>query len=379
MADNDNLILFDGSDESLHEDLASFYTKKDLPPTKTTSDVDADDDTDDDTSLEDGRIKDSGEDQDKTQNSEKNKEDENVDPESLEAKYNTLIELGYLELPEDYKTPTTEEELEKAVNDSKVYRQEQAVAAIWESLPEEGKPLLEYLLNGGKDIESFQKVHSQFPNLETIDLNDVEAQKQVMKMFYTKKGFTEAKANKQVEILENLMELETEAKDALTELKQIDKQEKENLIKQAKEHTAKKEEAENKRWQILQQTLNTTEDFGGGYTIGKKAKPTALQSLYKQVRTEDGTVTTDFNYKLRNVVLQDPKLTLVLSDMLNRLTQDKKTGEIYFDFSHIQERAETKVTKGFSEKLDRLADAGNKFKSGNIVTKSGGFDWESVL
>ena len=89
---------------------------------------------------------------------------------------------------------------------------------------------------------------------------------------------------------------------------------------------------------------------------------------------------SDFNYRLHEVVLQDPRLTLVLSDVLNRLTTDKKTGEIYFDFNNLLTKAETKVTKSIKDKIDSLSGNANKFKGGaSFDGKKQDFEWSSAL
>lgn len=385
MEDNNKngLIMFDGTESpEIMNARASFYDKgaalakaKDADPIEDQADEneeDVDDSSDTNLTIENSTKSASNE----NENSQDNEEDND-----LSKKFDSLVELGYLHLPEDYKKPTTEEEFEEAIAESDRYRRQTVAKDLWNSLPEDGRELLEYMLTGGKDVKSFRDIQSKSLDLANIDLTDEEDQKKVLKAFYIRKGFTEEKAEKQVQFVDNLLELDTESKEAFNELKELDNQDKLALTKKAKEEKEKRERVEKERWQILNETLSKTEDFGGGYVIGKNAKPKALRSLYSEIELEDGSKTTDFKYRLNNVVLQDPKLTLVLSDILNRLEQDKKTGELYFNFSNLSKSAETKVTKGLKDKLDQLTQSTSRFKGGSASdgTKKGEFDWNSVL
>jgi hypothetical protein len=379
----DNLILFDEESVKNTDNLLSFYSE---PPAKDRK-IDLEEDEPEEETEDDNTnvdlTRNSGTSGAKGKGKPAPTETEEEDNEEItehKNRYKQLTDIGALYLPEDYEVPTTEESWEKALKDSDEFRKKDAVAAIWEQLPEEGRPLLEYLLAGGKDIDKFKQVYNSQFDVNKIDITNEEHQKQVLQTYYEKKGFNPEKAKKQVEIVENLMELETEALDAFEELKVTDTQEKQKLLKEAADTKAQREAKETQKWNLLQTTLEKTEDFGGGYVIGKKAKPKALESLYKQVKLDDGSVTTDFNYRLRHVVLQDPKLTLVLSDLLNKLKQDNKTNEFYFDLSNIKSAEETKITKSLKDKLDTLAQTGSKFKGGSAMedkTKSN--FWDRVL
>lgn len=368
------VILFDEeSTKGVEEGLYNFYEetpvkKKKEPEEEEIEDDDIDIDIVDETPEKKGKI-DSGEDEEEV-------------PEEIKEhkqKFEQLSELGVLYLPENYPIPKSDEEWEKALTDSNQYRKQELLNETFGELPEDGKALLQYMLEGGKDINKFKETY--FPEIDynKIDITKEENQKKVLQVFYEKKGFSPEKAKKQVEIVENLMELETEATDALTELREEDKKNKLALIEEEKKNKALKETREKERWDVLAKTAEKYDDFGGGYSIGKKAKTRALESLYKQVKLEDGSVTTDFNYRLRHVVLQDPKLTLVLSDMLNRLKVDEKSKELYFDLSNFKRSEETKITKSIKEKLDSFTP--NKFKggSGSDSSRDTTKFWDRVL
>lgn len=378
--ENNSLILFDEESNKVTNNLLNFYNEP--SPKERKVDI-IEDETEDDDNINDNHTDlsgDSGQEQKSKKLPITNETEVSEEIKQHQDRFKQLTEVGALYLPEDYEVPTTEETWEKALKDSEEFRQKDAVSAIWEQLPEEGRPLLEYMLAGGKDIKKFKEVFTPDFDISKIDINDEEHQKQVLQTYYQKKGFTPEKAKKQVEIVENLMELQSEAKEAYEELKETDIQDKTKLMQEAAQSKKQREEVETKRWNLLQTTLEKNDDFGGGYIIGKKAKPKALESLYKQVKLEDGSVTTDFNYRLRHVVLQDPKLTLVLADLLNKLKQDDKTKELYFDLSNIKAVAETKITKNLQDRLDTLAQTGNKFKGSNAAEeKEKSQFWDRVL
>lgn len=377
--DND-IILFDGGDsEEIMKTRSTFYNNP--APINKSSD---DDDDLEDASIDDDTTDSGKPDAEGSQIPEVPNKADTDDPDGSESglteQFSTLKELGYLFLPEDYPVPTSDEEFEKAVTDSETYRRNAVLNEVWEGLPDEGRKLLEYMLQGGTDIKSFKDTFTKGLDLTKIDLSEKDHQKQVLKELYIKKGFSPEKAEKQINILDNMLELEDEAQDAFEELKEIDRKEKEDLLKTAKQKKEEKDREAQERYNILVQTLQKSDDFGGGYTIGSKAKPKALESLFKSVKTQEGKVMSDFNYRLHEVVLQDPRLTLVLSDVLNRLTTDKKTGEIYFDFNNLLTKAETKVTKSIKDKIDSLSGNANKFKGGaSFDGKKQDFEWSSAL
>lgn len=380
MEGNDNdIILFDGGDsEEIMKTRSTFYNNP-SPINKSSDDDDLEDASIDDDTTDSGKPI-----TDQPQIQASTSQDAGDDPDAGESglteQFSTLKELGYLFLPEDYPVPANDEEFEKAVSDSETYRRNAVLNEVWEGLPDEGRKLLEYMLQGGTDIKSFKDTFTKGLDLTKIDLSEKDHQKQVLKELYIKKGFSPEKAEKQINILDNMLELEDEAKDAFEELKEIDRKEKEDLLKTAKQKKEEKDREAQERYNVLVQTLQKSDDFGGGYTIGSKAKPKALESLFKSVKTPEGKVMSDFNYRLHEVVLQDPRLTLVLSDVLNRLTTDKKTGEIYFDFNNLLTKAETKVTKSIKDKIDSLSGNANKFKGGaSFDGKKQDFEWSSAL
>lgn len=377
---DENIIFFDDEDsktktddttgeptgdEDSQDDNTVVIDPKDLVDDKNVEDNVGDNDSDDDTTESDSL------------DSSDSDEEDQVDPTELNTKISTLKELGYLYLPNDYEV----ESLEKAIADSETFRNQAAVQSLWDSIPEEGRPLLEYFLNGGKDINSFTDSMKESFSVESSDMENENHQKQVLELYYREKGFSDAKISKLIERASDSLELEDDARSAKEELVTLYKEKQDTLTKAAADAEAEKKQKAKDSLEALQRVANSDDELYG-YSIGKKARTNALDSLVGRIRLEDGSETTPFNHKLYNVVLSNPKLTLALSDILNRVELNEKTNEYYFNLSNIQKAAETKATKNLEKSVDKILESDSVTRmSSNTKKKSSRDDnfWDSVI
>ena len=275
--------------------------------------------------------------------------------ESEIEKFEALKELGYLVLPDDYKLSS----MEQALQDSENNRENLSLQKVF-------------------NIESL-KASDAMSALKDINIDEVASQKRVMQMFYKSKGFSEAKANDYIERAEDSLKLEEDATEALDYIKEDVKNQAADKINNDKQQSAQKEEAEIARFNDLKTTLQTATDFGN-YKIPKQEKEKALQSLYRPVTMTSGETMTEFDYRLNEIVLKDPKLTLALSDILNRMNRDNTSGQFSFNFANIAKTAETKVTKSYKKAIDSITNTHGKGRvNGRQQTEEPKFDWDSVL
>lgn len=309
-------------------------------------------------------------------------EDNNLSEEDKELldKVKSLKEIGALFLPDNYEI----ESLEKAVQDSEYLRNQAALNSIYQGIPDTEIPgignardLFKFIVEtGGKDLNSFVKVNDT-TSYDKFDLDNAEDCKTILRAAYKKKGFSDAKVEKLIARAEDDLELDTEAKEELDALKAFDAKEKERIYQESRLAKQKEEELKEHRFNELVGTLQREKEFAG-YKIPEAAKEGALRNIYREVKLADGTKMSEFDYRLKNIVLQDPKLTLAVSDILNRIVKDSKTGEYKLDLSHISELEETKATKKLKDAIDKLSVGTSRFKDSSVTTKSKKNDWDNV-
>ncbi len=302
------------------------------------------------------------------------------DDKELLDRVKSLKEIGALFLPDDYEI----ESLEKAVQDSEILRNQAALNSIYQGIPNTEIPgignardLFKYIVEtGGKDLSSFVKVNDT-TSYDKLDLDNTEDCKTILRTAYKKRGFSDAKVEKLIARAEDDLELDTEAKEELETLKALDVKEKERIFQESKLAKQKEEELKENRFNELVGTLQREKEFAG-YKIPEAAKEGALRNIYREVKLADGTKMSEFDYRLKNIVLQDPNLTLAVSDILNRIVKDSKTGEYKLDLSHISEIEETKATKKLKDAIDKLSTGTSRFKDSSVTTKSKNNDWDRV-
>lgn len=114
---------------------------------------------------------------------------------------------------------------------------------------EEVKEIDEFVRNGG-NIEDYFAIGSEL-DYDSLDVTDDFTQKQVVREFLSKKGFTDTQIQKKLEKYEDADILEDEAVDALESLKEIAKEEKKALLESQKIYSQKVEQEQQKFYQSV--------------------------------------------------------------------------------------------------------------------------------
>ena len=114
---------------------------------------------------------------------------------------------------------------------------------------EEVKEIDEFVRNGG-NIEDYFAIGSEL-DYDSLDVTDDFTQKQVVREFLSKKGFTDKQIQKKLEKYEDADILEDEAVDALESLKEIAKEEKKALLEGQKIYSQKVEQEQQKFYQSV--------------------------------------------------------------------------------------------------------------------------------
>lgn len=112
----------------------------------------------------------------------------------------------------------TNEGLLEFINDLAADKAKAAEKDLFTAFPR-AEAYIRHLAAGGTDEAFFNHVRNDFSKV-TIDDNNPEQQKQILKTYYMNKGFTAEKADKTIKYHEQASELLTESKDALAEMKQ---------------------------------------------------------------------------------------------------------------------------------------------------------------
>jgi chemotaxis protein histidine kinase CheA len=279
-----------------------------------------------------------------SEDTDKDNEGAEEDNDIFKVYFEDLKEKNFLDLPEDFEFTGTEESLQEALELTKTKLAEKTRQEI-----EAG--FQEFVFN---NLEQIQNTYNTV-DFEQVDLSSEDTQKEVVRYYLQKTTkFKPEQIEKKINQFEQFAELEDEAKSALEELKEIDKQEKAQMAKAAAEYEKNQTKAREEADKLFRKTLKETDEVSGI----KINKDKVFSSLYNPVKLEDGTVTTNFNYKL-NQVLSDPKKTIFLAHLL----------ENNFELGKIEEtKVSTKAAKTLKEKLRQAnLSTSSKVKSGDTA------------
>lgn len=323
----DDLIL------DMIEDEATKDTTKNLPSTPEEPPIEGTEETQEEKSLEEDLI------EDKDTNT--NVGDEDEAKAVAEVSFGLLKEYGIVNLPDDFNFDGTPEAFEKALELSKENLKEEAAKNLWETLPEDFKPLLQYALSGGKDLQSFIETYTQ-PDYSNIDLSSPDNQRQVMYDYWAlTSNYSPEKINRMIDALDKAGDLESEALETAQELQEIIEERKQKLIEEA----ALEEENQKKR--IQEQTEKIVNIIDNLPNV-EKARKSRLQSfMFTPVKYEEG-YSTGLNRTIQQIT-SNPEHFVQLADLLADYNPNKG-----FSFERIKAQVETQKNKNFKDIIDKL-------------------------
>ena len=164
--------------------------------------------------------------QQEEQEEQQEEDNQSEESEMVTGFFNAIAEkLGWEGVTED-ETPNTVEDLINYFSD--IIEQESKP----QYASEEVEALDNFVKQGG-DLKEYLKVDAQI-NLDNIDLDDENNQKLVVRQLLLEKGFSEKQVNKKIEKYIDAGLLEDEAQDAVEDLKELNEQKKEQLLKEQK-------------------------------------------------------------------------------------------------------------------------------------------------
>jgi hypothetical protein len=268
-------------------------------------------------------------------------------------------------LPEGVEFDGTEEGF---VNTIKETYKNQVIDEIRTSLPEEGLALLDYMLEGGNDIAAFKETFTNdWEKFTFSEENREEQNKQVLKAYYLSKGFSEAKANKEVEAKVTFASDTESADEALVELKELSAKTKKDFVENQKAAQKAQTEAIQKEFNDFSEVLKNTAEIDT-FKLSDKDKKDILGLYYGTVKTEQGNV---------------PALNYVLSQKLADKNEAIKLAAWLLKGSNtegVKAAAKTEANKNLKDKLKKHSDGATKLKPGAQTqrTASGPIDLNHV-
>lgn len=258
--------------------------------------------------------------------------------------YNTFKDLGIIDGVEleEGKVLTNDELVSILDNDQKAKAKKMFENDIMSRFNDpEAQEYLQFVMNGGNSKDFFR----QRMNAPTIDIDgDIEnpdVQDKIiakyMKMF---ENANTDDINETIQILNDSGKKEKYAKRYYDRLVEVENKQREDL---KKEEENKARQAEEERKQVIgivaNELNNTDEIFGVKYDTNKKNK--LMQMIFQPVKMQDGTVTTEYQYRLEQA-MQNPKTVIILADLLmNGL-----------DHKNYSKSLETKITRQIRSGFD---------------------------
>lgn len=276
-------------------------------------------------------------------------DDEGEEDAMLEPIYNTFLQKGYIMEQEGEEAPKTWEELDERINQIP----KRVSEALVTSIPEDGQPLLKYLLTAGADLnkdklKEFYNVYLE--EAEQIEPVDESQARQYLERVFTKQGMNKTAMKASLDALEDSEELMSEAK-RVYELNVSEK--KTDKIIEETEDEKKSRIANSKRyWNSIADTIQST-----GWKTQKQ------REIYRELESKETTNKITSAYK-------DPKALVVLADFMSHYNPE--TGE--FNLDAYKAQVASKETKSIKDNIIRdqfsSVSVKNNMKGGKNPSKN---------
>lgn len=283
----------------------------------------------------------------------------------LQAYVSFLKENELIDIPEEYEFKGSPDELQQVFEYTKQNRVKQAYESVYNSLPEDFKPALEYIMNGGTSVSEFLSMAASDP-LSGVDITTPEGQRQAVYLSLREtSNYPDEKIKKIVSRLaEDEDELANEAAEAYRELVGLKEQRQYAVIQQARLEREQQQQMMQQRTQALASAIDSSQ------SIHPQRRNKVKAFFFEPLNTPEG-VTTGFNYSINNI-LQNPEHQAQLADIL--LEYDPSVG---FSSDRLEKRVKTKATQQFQTLLQKAIDPKNVQKSSSQRPQSSkNFDWD---
>ena len=292
-----------------------------------------------------------------------NKKDEGTTDSPYQEYFNLLDEYNMLHVPEDFKFDGTAESFAEALSETSKNLKVKSYSDLWEALPDEWKPGLQYALSGGdinKYLETFQS-----NSLENLDLSDTENQRLVIKQYYkSSTDISDEKINRLIERLHIIGDLESEAEKTLKELKEDEAEKRNTLAKQQADALKAEQERERDARLNIYNLIDSSEYV----ETPRKGKLKAY--MYNEL-TDSNEQSTTLLQKHVNNIANNHEHYVQFADLLMSV-YDPMTG---FNLDRYTKQGASKATKTLKERLEAITNNKTHVSGSASKVSSDNFDW----
>jgi len=263
--------------------------------------------------------------------------------ESEEFSFKPLVEhlasKNILDIPEGEEFDDSEEYLEKLVDNTATKRAEEKYNSFYESLPEDGKELLDFMSKGG-DPKEFVNVYYNQGSYKNVNLDNEETQKAIIRDGLKLAGWDEDSIEDEVKDAEDLGKLETKSKMFLTKLQKAEDEQKAELIKNQEAIRNNQVKQQEEYWNNLKSELDKKTEING-FPLTDKIKAQVWDHMSKPVDKKTGKTQLMVN----NEKNKDAQYLYAYLDMMN------------WDISKLEKSVKTKVTSELRKNLNKFTDS----------------------
>lgn len=263
-----------------------------------------------------------------------------------ESYFNFLKEVNVLDIPDDFEFTGKPEELEKALEITKSSMQNKVAEALWNKLPEDFKPLLQYGLEGGSNLDAYLKAYATPIDYENYPIESAEDQKKIVfESFKLTSNYEDAKILKMIKSLEISGDLEEAAGEAKEDLISYQSTRKANFLQEQQAQKIKEQEETAKYNSVLAENIDKT-----SYESLRKNR---IKQVLLNPITVDNRTTTEFDSNLDSI-LSNPDHLVQLANIV--ADYNPKIG---FNFDRMKKQLKSESTTEFKQLIKERLDKPN--------------------
>lgn len=181
----------------------------------------------------------------------------------------------------------------------------------------------DYVKNGGK-FEDFYGVQRDSLNLDDIDLDDESNQKRVVRELLKLDGYSDDRINKRIERFEDADMLYDEAEDAVDRLKEIKKQQAEQLQKEQEAYRQQQEQDAQKFFTDVRTQIDSLSTIRG-VAVPKEDRKALFDYIFRQDANGVTQYQKDFNKNLSKNLIESAYFTMKGDSLINEAQRDGQT------------------------------------------------------
>lgn len=181
----------------------------------------------------------------------------------------------------------------------------------------------DYVKNGGK-FEDFYGVQRDSLNLDDIDLDDESNQKRVVRELLKLDGYSDDRINKRIERFEDADMLYDEAEDAVDRLKEIKKQQAEQLQKEQEAYRQQQEQDAQKFFTDVRTQIDSLSTIRG-VAVPKEDRKALFDYIFRQDANGVTQYQKDFSKNLSKNLIESAYFTMKGDSLINEAQRDGQT------------------------------------------------------